>query len=119
MGTTSDTAATVTAAEAIELVKSDNWLLDVREQDEWDRGHAPDAHLIPLSVIGMRLSEVPVDQRIIVICHSGARSERVTTALLDAGYNASNVNGGMMAWQAAGGDVVVAPDAASASPEHA
>jgi len=119
MEATNSTPATVTAAEAIELVKSDNWLLDVREQDEWDRGHAPAAHLIPLSVIGMRLSEVPVDQRIIVICHSGARSERVTTALLDAGYTASNVDGGMMAWQAAGGDVVAGPDAANTSPEHA
>jgi rhodanese-related sulfurtransferase len=42
----------------------------------------------------------------LVICHSGQRSQRVATALVDAGKDAINVIGGMLAWQQAGGDVV-------------
>jgi rhodanese-related sulfurtransferase len=96
----------VSAAEAVVLAET-AWLLDVREQDEWDRGHAPAAHLIPMSVIEQRSGELPEDERIVVICHSGYRSARVTQALLAAGYDAVNVAGGMDAWQSAGGVVVI------------
>lgn len=100
-------AAEISAAEAIERVAGGSWMLDVREQDEWDRGHAPDAHLIPMSVIEARISEIPDDARLVVICHSGYRSWTVTKALVAAGYDAVNVAGGMDGWQSAGGVVVV------------
>jgi rhodanese-related sulfurtransferase len=92
--------------EAIASVASGSWLLDVREQDEWDRGHAPDAHLIPMGSIMDRIDEIPTDERVLVVCHSGYRSWQVTKALVAAGYDAVNVAGGMEAWQSAGGVVV-------------
>ena len=49
-------------------------LLDVREQDEWDAGHAPDALHIPMSELAGRLEELPNDQDVYVICRSGNRS---------------------------------------------
>ncbi|MCU1551089.1 MAG: hypothetical protein JWR36_1649 [Glaciihabitans sp.] len=99
-------ASEVPASEAIELAGGAAWLLDVREQDEWDRGHAPQAHLIPMSVIEQRSGEIPEDRQLLVICHSGYRSWQVTKALVAAGYDAVSVAGGMDAWQSAGGVVV-------------
>ncbi len=94
----------VSATRARELIDSGAaWLLDVREVDEWESGHAPDAHHIPLSDLGHRQDELPDDMQILVICHSGARSRMVTDALLQANYPAANVAGGMLAWQASGG----------------
>jgi rhodanese-related sulfurtransferase len=92
--------------DAIAAVAGGAWLLDVREPDEWDRGHSPDAHLIPMGSIMDRVDEIPTDEQVLVICHSGYRSWQVTKALVAAGYNAVNVAGGMEAWQSAGGVVV-------------
>ncbi|MFM9918153.1 rhodanese-like domain-containing protein [Lacisediminihabitans sp. H27-G8] len=96
----------VTASEAITLSEGGTWLLDVREQDEWDRGHAPSAHLVPLSELGARLAEVPTDQQVLVVCLSGGRSQRAATALAQSGVDAVNVSGGMLAWSAADGPLV-------------
>jgi rhodanese-related sulfurtransferase len=99
-------AAEIAAAEAIARAEAGDWLIDVREQDEWDTVHAPLAHLIPMSVIEQRVGEIPDDARLLVICHSGYRSWTVTKALVAAGYDAVSVAGGMDAWQSAGGVVV-------------
>ena len=96
----------VTAAAAIEEVAAGTWLLDVREQDEWDRGHASAAHLVPMSQLNESISEIPDDERVLVVCHAGGRSLRVTRALMDAGYQPVNVEGGMLAWVQAGGEIV-------------
>ncbi|MCU1440396.1 MAG: hypothetical protein JWP85_1393 [Rhodoglobus sp.] len=95
----------VSAEEAIALVAGGTVLLDVREHNEWDAGHAPDARLLPMSQIQSRVDEVPADTRLLVVCHSGARSARVTDWLLQEGYDAANVSGGMVAWQRAGGEI--------------
>jgi rhodanese-related sulfurtransferase len=92
--------------DAIARVAGGSYLVDVREQDEWDRGHAPTAHLLPMSVFQERLSELPEGEPLLVICHSGMRSARATKALVDAGYDAVSVVGGMEAWSSAGGEVV-------------
>ncbi|HEX3679044.1 MAG TPA: rhodanese-like domain-containing protein [Galbitalea sp.] len=99
-------AVQIAAEDAIALTVESGWLLDVREQDEWDRGHAPQAHLIPMGGIMDRIDELPINAQIVVICHSGYRSWQVTKALVSAGYDAVNVAGGMEAWQSAGGVVV-------------
>ena len=49
-------------------------LLDVREQDEWDAGHAPGAHHIPLGQLGTRQAEIPTDREVVAVCRSGRRS---------------------------------------------
>lgn len=100
-----DASSAVTATEAVELTRDGAWLMDVREPVEWEIGHAPQAHLLPMSTIIERLSEVPTGRRLLVICHSGARSLRVAEWLRDAGYDAVNVSGGMAAWADAGGEL--------------
>jgi rhodanese-related sulfurtransferase len=102
----SDNLEEVSAAEAIELSQGESWLVDVREPDEWETGHAAGAYSLPMSQLSERMGELPQDATLLVICHSGARSLRVTSALSAAGYNAINVQGGTMAWQSAGGAIV-------------
>ena len=58
------------------------YLLDVREDDEWVAGHAPDAVHIPLGELGGRAEQVPRDQEVYVICRSGSRSAYAAQALV-------------------------------------
>jgi rhodanese-related sulfurtransferase len=97
----------VSAARARELVEAGSaWLLDVRETYEWEAGHAPDAHHIPLYELQERQHELPEDAQILVICHSGGRSRMATDALNRADYPAANVAGGMDAWSRSGARVI-------------
>ena len=98
--------SSISAGEAITLTENGGWLLDVREQDEWDRGHAPSAHLVSLSELNSRIAEIPTDQPVVVVCLAGSRSLRAASALSDAGVDAVNVTGGMLAWVSAAGPVV-------------
>ncbi len=99
----SDDLPEVTPEDAIARVAEGSILIDVREQDEWDAGHAPDARLIPLSELQSRVAEIPTDQPVLIICHSGGRSLRATSFLRSEGVDAVNVMGGMTAWAQLGG----------------
>lgn len=85
---------------------SDALLLDVRERDEWTLGHAPTAVLIPMSELARRVEEIDTSRRVVCICRSGNRSARVTAFLVQQGYDAVNMAGGMYAWASAGHPVV-------------
>ncbi|SDC77630.1 rhodanese-like domain-containing protein [Actinokineospora iranica] len=87
-------------------VPEDAVLLDVREQDEWDAGHAPGAVHIPMSELAGRLADVPDGGEIYVICRVGGRSARVTQYLNGNGWEAKNVDGGMQSWAALGRPLV-------------
>lgn len=79
----------------------DHFLLDVREQTEWDAGHVAEAVHIPMGELNARIDEIPTDQPIVAICRSGNRSGAVTAALVRAGFTAHNMEGGMHAWESA------------------
>lgn len=83
-------------------VSADAYLLDVREHDEWEAGHAPTAAHIPLGELPARAGEVPHDKDVYVVCRSGARSAQAAAFLNQGGWNATNVAGGMNAWATAG-----------------
>ncbi|MFH5821047.1 rhodanese-like domain-containing protein [Georgenia sp. AZ-5] len=76
-------------------------LLDVREQDEWDAGHAPGAVHIPMGELPVRVDDIP-EGDLLVVCRSGGRSARSVAWLNQAGFDAYNVDGGMKAWERAG-----------------
>ena len=89
--------------DAYQLVEDGAFLLDVRTQGEWDEFHAPQATLIPLDELASRVSEIPSDQDIVVICRSGNRSQVGRDTLLDAGFTSvTSVAGGMNDWRSAG-----------------
>lgn len=73
-------------------------VIDVRQPEEYDTGHVPGARLIPLSEVGTRLSEVPTQGPVYVICLSGSRSARAVDFLRRSGVDALNVAGGTKAW---------------------
>ena len=81
-------------------------LLDVREDDEWQRGHAEGARHIPMGDVPARLAEIDADATLYVVCHGGGRSLRVAQYLSHNGYEPINVAGGMLAWAGAGRSVV-------------
>jgi rhodanese-related sulfurtransferase len=81
-------------------------LLDVREDDEWRRGHAAGAQHIPMGEVPTRLDEIDPQTKLYVICHAGGRSARVAQFLASNGYQPVNVSGGMLAWASAGRPVV-------------
>lgn len=82
------------------------WLLDVRERHEWTAGHAPDATHVPLGELEAHRFDLPVNLRIVCVCRSGHRSADAAATLLEWGFDAVNLTGGMQAWARTGLPVV-------------
>ena len=80
-------------------------IVDVREPDEWTAGHIGHASLVPLATVPGNL-EAFDGEPTYVVCRSGARSGRACDFLRGQGRTAVNVTGGMIAWAAAGFEVV-------------
>jgi len=87
------------------------YVLDVRQPDEYEAVHVPGAVLVPLDQLEARQAEIPRDQPVLVICKSGGRSAVAVRALNAAGFDATNVAGGTLAWIAAEQPYVEGPDA--------
>lgn len=99
--------ATISVTDAAQKFKDGAFLLDVREQSEWDAGHVEGAVLIPLGQLQSRIGELPADRDILIICRSGNRSAQARDTLRAAGLQrTTSVDGGMNAWIAAGLPVV-------------
>jgi rhodanese-related sulfurtransferase len=80
-------------------------VLDVREPVEWDYGHIEGAVHIPLSLLPTRVGELPQGQTL-VVCKIGGRSAQAVAWLQQLGYDAVNLAGGMLDWEAAGRPMV-------------
>ena len=103
-------AREVSTDEAYKMYQqSGTFTVDVRTQEEWDEYHAPNTTLIPLDQLQNRLSEVPKDKEILVVCRSGNRSQQGRDILLSAGYNATSMAGGLKEWYAKGYPIEGAP----------
>jgi NADPH-dependent 2,4-dienoyl-CoA reductase/sulfur reductase-like enzyme/rhodanese-related sulfurtransferase len=72
------------------------FLLDVRNPPELAVEHVPGAVNIPLPELRARLGELPKDREILIICRSGQRAYYATRILLQNGFNARNIPGGML-----------------------
>jgi rhodanese-related sulfurtransferase len=74
-------------------------LIDVREADELTICQVEGALHIPMGNVPARLSDVPRDAPVVVMCHHGGRSRMVVNLLQRAGFdNALNLEGGIDAW---------------------
>jgi phage shock protein E len=86
--------------------RDDVYLLDVREQWEYDEGHIPGITLLPMGEVPNRMDEIPTDKEVIVTCRTGNRSGQVTEFLRQNGFdNVHNMQGGIVAWEQAGYEV--------------
>jgi rhodanese-related sulfurtransferase len=82
-------------------------LIDVREDDEWQAGHAPQAVHLPMMQVPERLADIPAQGDVVVVCRSGHRSAEVVRYLIAQGYdNVRNLADGMFGWVAAGRPLV-------------
>ena len=82
-------------------------LVDVREQNEWNLGHAAPAEYIGRGVLESQVeSRVPRDARVVLMCASGNRSALAAVTLQQMGYgNVASLAGGFRDWVASGGEV--------------
>jgi len=99
-------AVQVTPVAAEDLINAGAVVIDVREEDEWSAGHAPQALLLPMGQAEARIGEVESDRPAVVVCRTGGRSNTITQLLTTHGINAVNLAGGMRAWEQAGLPVV-------------
>jgi len=76
---------------------ADGLLLDVREPTELAVENVPEALNIPIGQLRARLGELPRDRAIHVICRSGQRAYIATRILLQNGFTARTISGGMLA----------------------
>lgn len=80
-------------------------IIDVREQYEWDEFHIG-GNLVPLGTIQAALPDLEdhMEEEIVVMCRSGARSSAARDFLVRQGFrNVRNLTGGVLAWQASYG----------------
>lgn len=74
-------------------------LIDVREPNEYERGHILGARNIPLSQLKQRIGEVRKDQPIYLYCQRGSRSTRAANILRKKGYSSLHqLKGGFSKW---------------------
>ncbi len=74
-------------------------VFDIREPFEHATGVAQGARLLPMSQISARLSEIPKNEPVLLMCNTQNRSRQVAEALQGIGYNQVRyVQGGMSLW---------------------
>jgi molybdopterin/thiamine biosynthesis adenylyltransferase/rhodanese-related sulfurtransferase len=74
-------------------------LIDVREPYEVEIAHVKGAELIPMRQIPEQAHSLPRDEQLLIMCHHGGRSLKVTEYLRAQGYTAvTNIAGGIDAW---------------------
>lgn len=95
-------AQEVTIDQLESAIAEGAFVIDVREAWEFESGHVPQVHHIALNTIPERVSELPKDQRIWVICQSGGRSMTAANYLEPQGFDVVSVAGGTGSWIASG-----------------
>ena len=76
-------------------------ILDVREQDEFDAGHIPEARLLPVGSVSEETAAAAIpkkDTLVLVYCRSGRRSKLAAEALTQLGYSNVKEFGGIIDW---------------------
>lgn len=77
-------------------------IIDVRQPAEHAQARVAGARLIPLAEVPSRLDEIRAAAPVYVMCHAGGRSTEATEYLTTHGVDATNVDGGITSWAAAG-----------------
>jgi len=95
-------AIEVTLNELATAIEHNGFVLDVREDFEWEEGHVPNAHHIPMNEVANQLDKLDDGARIFVICKSGRRSLTVANFLGSQGYDVVSVAGGTEGWVESG-----------------
>ena len=84
------------------LETTDVQLIDVRQPHEHEAGRIAGDRLIELMQLTSQAETIDRDRPVIFYCRSGSRSAMATEAFRNAGYDAHNMVGGLVQWDAAG-----------------
>ena len=93
----------ITASEAKKMMdeQEEIFILDVREQSEYNEGHVPGAVLLPVGTISEETAAAVIENKdtvVLVYCRSGNRSKTAAQALADLGYTQIYEFGGIRDW---------------------
>lgn len=100
---TTESVGTVSVQQAHAQLQDDAAVMvDVREPAEIAEQAVPGTINIPLGELQARAGEIPTGKPVLVFCRSGNRSQEGAAILAAKGYDASTVEGGIIAWDAAG-----------------
>ena len=78
-------------------------VIDVRQMEEIAMGTVPKAEPLPLHTLPARVHELPKEEKLVMVCRSGARSAQACMFLQQQGFsNVYNLRGGMMGWVGSG-----------------
>ncbi|MDO8990462.1 MAG: rhodanese-like domain-containing protein [Sideroxyarcus sp.] len=96
----------------IDAIELDKWVstpdhgfrvIDVRQMSEIAHGTVPKAEALPLSVLPAKIHEFSREEKLVMVCHSGARSAQACMFMQQQGFsNVYNLRGGMMGWVRSG-----------------
>jgi rhodanese-related sulfurtransferase len=74
-------------------------MIDVREVWEYELCRIDGSLLVPLGELGRRVEELPRDRALVMVCHTGRRSQHAAMLLAQAGFaDVRNLAGGVEAW---------------------
>jgi rhodanese-related sulfurtransferase len=96
--------STIGTDEAKSMIEAGAHVVDVRQPEEWNRGHIAEADLVPLNGIyafakALKELDLPTDEDVIFVCASGQRSSVASEIALVAGLNkVYNLANGMNGW---------------------
>lgn len=92
-------------------------LIDVREPVEHAESHVPQARLMPLATLETQCASLDKSAPVVVMCHAGKRGAAAAEKLQAMGFiNVRNLEGGILAWKAAGLPCAAAASGAPAFP---
>jgi rhodanese-related sulfurtransferase len=73
-------------------------VLDIRNEDLFNRGYIKDSIKIPMEFLSARLNDIPKDKKLVVVDHAGKQSLMASRFLKSKGYDVDRLLGGMNAW---------------------
>lgn len=98
-------AKEVTIDELEGAIAQGAYVVDVREDHEFEAGHVPNARHIPLSTVADHAQTLPQGETIWLICQGGVRSMKAADYLEAQGFDVVSVAGGTGSWISAGKEV--------------
>ena len=84
------------------LARGEIQLVDVRQPYEHDAGRVAGDRLVELGELAARAQQIDRAKPVVFYCRSGARSAMATQAFRQAGFEAYNMTGGLLEWEASG-----------------
>ena len=77
------------------------YVLDIRSQEDYDKGHIETAEHIAFKEVGDNFDKLPTNKPIYLACYTGQTAAQVLSMLRIAGYNAFSISRGMTGWDGA------------------